>query len=66
MTHASDQIALSTVLAAEFTSFAAPRTVLQAAMVSELPIKARVITLRSMVFSPVLRLNERRNDRQGP
>jgi hypothetical protein len=57
--HGPDQIALSTVFAAEFTSRAAPRTVLQAAIASELPIKARVTTLRIMIYSPVRRLNNR-------
>ncbi|WP_162789296.1 hypothetical protein [Sphingomonas ginsengisoli (ex An et al. 2013)] len=51
--HGPDHIALSTAFAAEFTSLAAPRTVLQAAIASELPIRAKVTTLRSMVNSPV-------------
>jgi hypothetical protein len=51
--HGADQVALSTVFAAELTSAAAPRTVLQAAIAIELPIRAMVITLRSMAYSPV-------------
>ena len=38
------------MLATEFTSAAAPRTVLQAAIASEPPINTKVITLRSMLI----------------
>jgi hypothetical protein len=51
--HGPDQVALSTVLAAELTSAAAPRTVLQAAIAKLPPIRTKVIALRIMVQSPV-------------
>jgi hypothetical protein len=51
--HGRTQVALSTSLAAELTSSAAPRTVLHAAMAMLPPMSTMVITLRSMGCSPV-------------
>src|SRR5687767_8119178 len=64
--HGRGQVALSTALAAEFTSLAAPRTVLHAATVRPLPIRATIINLRNMFFSPVCRLNERGMGQRAP
>jgi hypothetical protein len=50
-----NQVALSTAFAAEFTSVAAPRTVLHAETASEPPINTKVITLRSIQFLLSLR-----------
>ena len=49
-------------LAAEFTSAAAPRTVLQAAIVSDAPINATAISFWTIVAPP---LNVR-NDNESP
>src|SRR5687767_9539424 len=47
-------MAFSVQFATEFTSAAAPRTVLHADMAIDPPIIAIVITLRSMLLSPVV------------
>src|SRR5687767_8388802 len=54
-------MAFSVQFATEFTSAAAPRTVLHADMAIDPPIIAIVITLRSMLLSPVVTPNPTRN-----
>src|ERR687889_350547 len=54
-------MAFSVQFATEFTSAAAPRTVLHADMAMDPPIIAIVMTLRSMLVSPVVTPNLTRN-----
>jgi hypothetical protein len=53
-------------LAAEFTSAAAPRTVLHAATATDPPINMIVISFRNMLFSPALHVDQRRKHKSGP
>jgi hypothetical protein len=51
--HRTDQIALSAALATEFTSRAAPRTVLQAAVASAATIKTATAIFSNMTSLPL-------------